>query len=110
MVYSSFLQVICLCIFVFFGPSVVITITTVVHKQIFFTLKKAAVRSAIYVANTVAIFPLSEKVVNDIEQPEDMGHVSTDVTNHYFPPYGDVDAAVAVKAQEEGEGRDEKRK
>ena len=30
--------------------------------------------STIYEANTVAIFPLSEKVVNNIEQPEEMGH------------------------------------
>ena len=25
-------------------------------------------------------FPLSERVVNNIEQPEEMGHASTDVT------------------------------
>ena len=36
--------------------------------------------SAIYEANTVAIFPLSEKVVNHIEQPEEMGLSSTNVT------------------------------
>ena len=36
--------------------------------------------STIYEANTVAIFLLSEKVVNNIEQPEKMGHASTDVT------------------------------
>ena len=35
--------------------------------------------SAIYEANTVAIFTLSEKVVYNIEQPEEMGHASTDV-------------------------------
>ena len=34
----------------------------------------------IYKANTVAIFPLSEMVVNNIEQPEEMGHTSTNVT------------------------------
>ena len=36
--------------------------------------------SAIYEANTVAIFPLSEKIVYNIKQPEEMGHASTDVT------------------------------
>ena len=36
--------------------------------------------NAIYEANTVAIFPLIEKVVNNIEQPEEMSHTSTDVT------------------------------
>ena len=37
--------------------------------------------SAIYEANTTeAIIRLSEKVVNNIEQPEEMGHASTDVT------------------------------
>ena len=35
--------------------------------------------STIYEANTVAIFPLSEKVVNKIEQPEEMDHASIDV-------------------------------
>ena len=35
--------------------------------------------SATYEANTVAIFPLREKVVNNSEQPEEMGHASTDV-------------------------------
>ena len=33
--------------------------------------------STIFEANTVAIFPLSEKVVINIEQPEEMGHAST---------------------------------
>ena len=36
--------------------------------------------SAIYEANTVVIFPLGEKVVNNIEQPDEIGHISTDVT------------------------------
>ena len=36
--------------------------------------------SAIYEAKTVAIFPLSEKVVNNMEQPEEIGQASTDVT------------------------------
>ena len=36
--------------------------------------------SAIYEANTVAVFPLSEKVVNNIIQPNEMVHTSTDVT------------------------------
>ena len=36
--------------------------------------------SAIYDTNTVAIFPLSKKVVNNMEQPEDMGQASSDVT------------------------------
>ena len=35
--------------------------------------------SAIYEANAVAILPLSEKVVNNNEQPEEMGHANTDV-------------------------------
>ena len=35
--------------------------------------------NTIYEANTVAIFPLLEKVVNSIEQPEEKGHTSTDV-------------------------------
>ena len=36
--------------------------------------------STIYEANTGAIFPLNEKIVNivNIEQPEEMGHSSTD--------------------------------
>ena len=34
----------------------------------------------IYKANTVAIFPLNEKVAKNIEQPDEMGHPSTDVT------------------------------
>ena len=63
-------------------------------------------QSAIYWRQTVAIFPLSERVVNNIEQPEEMGHASTDVTQHY----GEVDAAVTFGAQEEGEGRDERKK
>ena len=37
-----------------------------------------------------------------------MGHASTDGMQHQFPPYGDADAAVAVTAQEKGEGRYEK--
>ena len=32
-----------------------------------------------------------------------------DVTKHLFTPYGELDAAVAIRAQE-GEGRDERRK
>ena len=67
-------------------------------------------RSAIYWTRTVAIFPLSERVVNNIEQPEEMGHASTDVTQHQFLPYEEVDAAVTFGAQEEGEGKDERRK
>ena len=39
-----------------------------------------------------------------------MGRTSTDVTQHQFPPYGEVDTAVTDRAQEEGEGRDERRK
>ena len=35
--------------------------------------------SAIYEADTVAIFLPSKKVVNNIEQPEEMGQASTDV-------------------------------
>ena len=35
--------------------------------------KKITNSSAIYEANTVAVFPLSEKVVNNIEQPGEMG-------------------------------------
>ena len=66
--------------------------------------------SAFYEANNVAIFPLSEKVVNNMEQTEEMGHTSTDVTQHQFKPYGEVDAAVAVTAQEEDQGREERRK
>ena len=42
-------------------------------------LKNVSDSSAIYEANTVAIFPLSEKVINNIKQPEAMGHSSTDV-------------------------------
>ena len=38
-----------------------------------------------------------------------MGHASTIVTQHSFPPYGEVDTAVAGRAQEEGEGTDERR-
>ena len=34
---------------------------------------------AIYEANTVAIFPWSEKYVYNIERPEKIGHPSTDV-------------------------------
>ena len=64
--------------------------------------------STIYKANTVAIFPLSEKVAYNIEQPEEMGHTSTDGMQHQFPPYEEVDAAVVVTAQEEGKGRYEK--
>ena len=41
--------------------------------------KNVADSSTIYEANTVAVFPLSEKVVNKIEKPEEMGHASTDV-------------------------------
>ena len=44
------------------------------------SLKNVTDSSAIYEANTVPIFPLSEKVVNNIKQPEEMGHASTDVT------------------------------
>ena len=44
------------------------------------TSKNVSDSSPIYEANTVAIFPLSEKVINNIEQPEEMGHASTDVT------------------------------
>ena len=39
-----------------------------------------------------------------------MGHASTDVMQHQFPPYREVDTAAAVTAQEEGEGRDKRRK
>ena len=35
--------------------------------------------SAIFAANTVAIFLPSETFVNNIKQPEEMGHASTDV-------------------------------
>ena len=42
-------------------------------------LKTVTDSSAIYEANTVTIFPLSEKVVNNIKQPEEMGRPSTDV-------------------------------
>ena len=35
--------------------------------------------NTIYEANTVAIFPLIEKVANSIEQPKEMGHANTDV-------------------------------
>ena len=44
----------------------------------FESLKNVTDSSAIYEANTAAIFPLSEKVVN-IKQPEEMGHTSTNV-------------------------------
>ena len=46
----------------------------------FHSLKNVTDLSLIFEANTVAIFPLSEKVVNNIEQPEEMGHASNDVT------------------------------
>ena len=36
--------------------------------------------SPIYEANTVAIFPLSEKVFKNIKQPKEMDDPSTDVT------------------------------
>ena len=62
--------------------------------------------SAIYWRRTLAIFPLSERVVNNIK----MGHTSTDVTKHQFLPYGEVDTAVKFGAQEKGEGRDGRRK
>ena len=39
-----------------------------------------------------------------------MGHTSTDVTQYQFPEYGEVEAAVAVRAHEKGEGRDERKK
>ena len=42
-------------------------------------LKTVLDSSAIYEANTVAIFPLSEKVVNNNKQPEEMGRASTDI-------------------------------
>ena len=35
-------------------------------------------KNAIYEENIVAIFDLSEKVVNNIQQLEEMGHTSTD--------------------------------
>ena len=63
-----------------------------------------------YWRQTVAIFLLSERVVNNIEQPEEMGPSSTNVRQHQFPPYGKVDAAVTIEALEEGDGRDERRK
>ena len=39
-----------------------------------------------------------------------MGHAITDALQHQFWPYREVDANVAVRALEEGEGRDERRK
>ena len=36
--------------------------------------------STIYEVNIVNIFPLSENVLNNIKQPEEIGHDSTDVT------------------------------
>ena len=36
--------------------------------------------SAIYEANTVAIFPLSERLLTTSNKPEEMGYASTDVT------------------------------
>ena len=47
----------------------------------FDSLKNVSDSRTIYKAVlSVAIFPLSEKVVNNIKQPEEMGHASTDVT------------------------------
>ena len=42
--------------------------------------KNVSDSSAIYKSNTVAIFPLSKKGVNNMEQPEEMGQASTDVS------------------------------
>ena len=61
-------------------------------------------QSAIYWSQTVAIFPLSEKIVNSKLVRQALMSSSTS-----FRCTGEVDKSVAVKAQE-GEGRDERRK
>ena len=50
---------------------------TPIHQNM--SLELGIELSTIYWRQTVAIF-LSERVVNNIEQPEEMGHPSIDVT------------------------------
>ena len=67
-------------------------------------------QTAIYWKQTVAIFPLSERIINNNYQYEEFGPQALMSHSTSSCGTGEVETAVAVRAQEEGEGRYEKRK